>query len=76
MLANILPLKVHSHGLVFLKSILISVFSDQSDRIKICWLNCSFYKELINKNINSITEIENPDLDKVKMANGNIVKID
>ena len=35
-----------------------------------------FYKELINTNINSITEIEKPDLDKVKMANGNIVKID
>ena len=29
-----------------------------------------FYKELINTNINSITEIEKPDLDKVKMANG------
>ena len=35
-----------------------------------------FYKELIYTNINSITEIEKPDLDKVKMANGNIVKID
>ena len=35
-----------------------------------------FYKELINTNMNSITEIEKPDLDKVKMANGNIVKID
>ena len=35
-----------------------------------------FYKELINTNINSITEIEKPDLGKVKMANGNIVKID
>ena len=35
-----------------------------------------FYKELINTSINSITEIEKPDLDKVKMANGNIVKID
>ena len=35
-----------------------------------------FYKELINTNISSITEIEKPDLDKVKMANGNIVKID
>ena len=35
-----------------------------------------FYKQLINTNINSITEIEKPDLDKVKMANGNIVKID
>ena len=35
-----------------------------------------FYKELMNTNINSKTEIEKPDLDKVKMANGNIVKID
>ena len=35
-----------------------------------------FYKELIKTNINSITEIEKPDLDKVKMANGNIVKTD
>ena len=35
-----------------------------------------FYNELINTNINSITEIKMPDLDKVKMANGNIVKID
>ena len=35
-----------------------------------------FYKELIKTNINLITEIEKPDLDKVKMANGNIVKID
>ena len=35
-----------------------------------------YYKELINTNINSITEIEKPDLDKVKIANGNIVKID
>ena len=35
-----------------------------------------FYKELINTNINSIAEIEKPDLDKVKMANVNIVKID
>ena len=34
------------------------------------------YKELSNTNNNSITEIEKPDLDKVKMANGNIVKID
>ena len=30
-----------------------------------------FYKELIKTNINSIIEIEKPDLDKVKMANGN-----
>ena len=35
-----------------------------------------FYEELINTNINPITEIEKPDLDKVKMANGNLVKID
>ena len=35
-----------------------------------------FYKELINTNINSTTEIEQPDLDEFKMANGNIVKID
>ena len=35
-----------------------------------------FYKELINTNINSFTEIEKADRDKVKMANGNIVKID
>ena len=35
-----------------------------------------FYKEHIKTNINSITEIENSDLDKFKMANGNIVKID
>ena len=35
-----------------------------------------FYKELINTNIKSITKIEKPDLDIVKMANGNIVKID
>ena len=39
-------------------------------------INREFYKELINTNINSITEIEKPDLDKVKMANGNIVKND
>ena len=39
-------------------------------------ISCEFYKELINTNINSITEIEKLDLDKVKMANGNIVKID
>ena len=39
-------------------------------------INREFYKEIINTNINSITEIEKPDLDKVKMANGNIVKID
>ena len=30
-----------------------------------------FCKELMNTNINSIIEIEKPDLDKVKMANGN-----
>ena len=35
-----------------------------------------FHKEFINTNNNSITEIEKPDLDKVKMANGIIVKID
>ena len=35
-----------------------------------------FYKELTNTYIISITEIEKPDLDKVKMANGNIVKTD
>ena len=35
-----------------------------------------FYKELIKTNINSITEKEKPDLDKIKMAKGNIVKID
>ena len=35
-----------------------------------------FYKGLINTKINSKTEKETPDLDKVKMANGNIVKID
>ena len=35
-----------------------------------------FYKELINTNITSITEIEKPDLDKVTLANGNIVKND
>ena len=35
-----------------------------------------FYRELINTNINSITHIDRPDLDKVKKANGNIVKID
>ena len=35
-----------------------------------------FYQELKNTNINSIIEIEKPDLDKVQMANGNIVKID
>ena len=35
-----------------------------------------FYKELIYTKINSMTEIEKPDLDKVKMANANIVKID
>ena len=34
-----------------------------------------FYREPINTNINSITEIAKPDLDNVKMANGNIVKI-
>ena len=35
-----------------------------------------FYKEIINTNINSITEIEKPDLNKVKLAIGNIVQID
>ena len=35
-----------------------------------------FYQELKNTNINSIIEIEKPDVDKIKMANGNIVKID
>ena len=35
-----------------------------------------FYKELIKTNFNSITEIEKSDLDKFKLANGNIVKID
>ena len=35
-----------------------------------------FYKEFINTNINSIREIEKPDLDKVEMANGNVVKVD
>ena len=39
-------------------------------------INREFYKELINTNYNSITEIKKPDLDKVKMGNGNIVKID
>ena len=35
-----------------------------------------FYKELIITKINSITEIAKSDQDKVKMSNGNIVKID
>ena len=35
-----------------------------------------FYKELINTIIISKIEVEKPNLDKVKMANGNIVKID
>ena len=35
-----------------------------------------FYKEIVNTNFNSITEIEKLDLDKVKVANGNIVKTD
>ena len=35
-----------------------------------------FNKELIHTNINSITEIEKPDHYNIKMANGNIVKID
>ena len=39
-------------------------------------INREFYKELINTNINSITEIEKLDLDKLKLANGNIVKVD
>ena len=39
-------------------------------------ISCEFYLELIKNKINSITEIQKPDLDKVKMANGNIVKID
>ena len=34
-----------------------------------------FYKEVINTNINSKTDLEKPDLDKIKMANGNLVKI-
>ena len=39
-------------------------------------INREFYKKFINTKINSITELEKPDLDKVKMANGNIVKFD
>ena len=31
----------------------------------------AFHKELNNTNINSVTEIEKSDLDKIKMANGN-----
>ena len=39
-------------------------------------INREFYKELINTNIKSITEIGKPDLDKVKTPNANVVKID
>ena len=35
-----------------------------------------FYKELFYTNINSVTQVKKPDLDKVKMVNGKIVEID